>query len=130
METVIPLRGMFGHVVYMFMENDTPVYVGRSKNGLSRPFGLNHKLRSLRSRLHEIRIFVCETHDEAVALERKLIKKLEPTYNNVRTDESPIGFWVDSGLYEKIRLAAAKDSRTVSDFVRLLIERVLERKTA
>ncbi len=40
-----------------------------------------------------------------------------------------IGFYLETNLYNKIAKAAADDDRTVSDFVRLLVKRGLEKKS-
>ncbi len=75
-------RQMCGPIVYMFCLEGRPLYIGSSKDGLSRPGGRNHRQHLTSRRLcDEVKIWACPTVDAARKLERLLIAKTQPAHN-------------------------------------------------
>lgn len=74
------LRDMLGPITYLLVREGTPVYIGSSDVGLSRPLAGEH----LRHRMVESDTLVtipCSTLGLARNLERNLIRILRPTWN-------------------------------------------------
>lgn len=72
------------HCVYMFVKDETVLYVGSSGNGLCRPFDSQHNARAARKESTDIHIWKCGSKGEAMKTEAHLIKKLRPKYNRQR----------------------------------------------
>lgn len=76
-----------GPLVYIFWDVNekgkrTALYVGRSRHGIHRPLDPAHaQSKAGRERAHEIEFICCETYIQAEALERKLIRHLQPALN-------------------------------------------------
>lgn len=58
------------------------LYVGKSKNGIQRPFSPTHQASEARKLSNEVQLHICDTEREALDLEIKLIKKYKPKYNS------------------------------------------------
>ena len=69
-------------IVYVYLENKVPLYVGFSRCGLLRPFHPAHNKREARKRANEIRITVFENEQDARRMESELIYRYAPEYNS------------------------------------------------
>jgi hypothetical protein len=68
--------------VYLFLKDALVLYVGMSRNGISRPAERGHRQAMLaRAECDEVRIFPCLTIFAAQQLEGLLISGLQPKYN-------------------------------------------------
>lgn len=71
-----------GPIVYLFLgPSDSPLYVGKSKNGIGRPSSNSHEAKDVRSHTRTVLVYPCASESQASALERFLIRKLKPRYN-------------------------------------------------
>lgn len=79
--------------VYMFMKNGLPIYVGMSRNGISRPASRAHaQAEHARSECDEVKIYPCVSEDAARNLEEMLIAKTQPPHN-VNGVQRKSGMW-------------------------------------
>lgn len=75
-------RSLCGPLVYVLLgDEDLPLYIGMSSNGLSRPCDPRHGALKARSICTSVLIYACKSVYQATALERFLIRKLNPQYN-------------------------------------------------
>lgn len=72
---------MAGPLVYAFSLDCMPIYVGLSRNGISRPCSPKHHASYARSIADEVRLYFCKTPAAAHALEAFLVSKWQPLYN-------------------------------------------------
>ena len=84
-------RLMGGPIVYCFLRQNTPLYVGMSKAGLSRPGARVHKqAETARRECDEVLIFPVRNAADASKLERLLISVFRPEYNRQRPHLSEV----------------------------------------
>ena len=71
-------------IVYMAIgANDKVLYVGMSKNGLSRAFGRNHHIiPKIYNEIISLQIYQTKTLEDAITLEHTMIREFKPIYNN------------------------------------------------
>lgn len=89
-------RQLTGPIVYAFIRDGVPVYIGMSRHGIGRPSApMHHKMGSRRGKgavqYDSVFIWSCPDRDAAVTLERLLIERLRPAHNqrvlsNARTN--------------------------------------------
>lgn len=90
-----PTRSIYGDqlirdrkpTVYVWYDrNEEVLYVGKSKNGITRPFGKHHVIDVKRKvdPGDRLDLYECGSEEEAVLLEASLILKLKPTFNTHR----------------------------------------------
>lgn len=75
------LRLLDGPVVYAYMLDGVPLYVGSSVDGLKRVCSVRHHRVKVRGEADECRIWPCLSVAAARELEGILIEKLKPQYN-------------------------------------------------
>ena len=69
-------------LVYIFRNKQgKALYVGSGACGLDRPLSRTHHRKDIRESCHDIEFICCTTEAEATNLERELIFKLHPQYN-------------------------------------------------
>lgn len=69
-------------LVYVFLKDQLPLYVGLSTKGIARPYTKNHGAAQARAICHDVRVYFCREVRHAHALESYLIAKFQPPYNN------------------------------------------------
>lgn len=93
MQSVNP-RDYMGPLVYLFMGDDGPLYIGKGSN-VTRPFSVGHQKAKVRDGCNEVILLFCKTQKEADQLERRLIHEHQPPHNRhgviTRRDTSPPG---------------------------------------
>lgn len=79
------LKRACGPLVYIWWgESERPLYVGMSKNGLSRCFAANHHNADVLKTAKSVEFICCDSADEAAELERTMIRQLKPQHNKQR----------------------------------------------
>lgn len=82
----------YSPLVYIFIKKDfrSPnnegiiLYVGKSKNGINRPFDPYHNYaKEAKKEANELHLYICDDEQEAIKLEIELIRKYKPKYNKV-----------------------------------------------
>lgn len=115
------------------------VYVGRSFVGLRR-FARHEALEVNSKGIEVIELNWCDTRQQAIDLEKQLIRKYEPMANKVRyslrepkarrnarfVNPKTYLLKLDSGLYEEWRRAAKERGLTVSEFIRSSVNEALK----
>jgi hypothetical protein len=71
-------------LVYMFLKDNTPLYIGFSAAGLARPSQNAHHAKRARQEADEILIWPTKTEADARELESILIFAMQPKYNRRR----------------------------------------------
>jgi hypothetical protein len=81
--TVDEMRALRGPVVYVLQCNGRTLYVGASARGLCRPLAATHHILGEFAFTGDEDLIVhsCASHAEALALEAKLIARLQPALN-------------------------------------------------
>jgi hypothetical protein len=74
-------RQVLGPGVYVLLDGDKPLYVGRGNNLLRRLSGLHHK-RDVIDACDTIKMFPCISIQASIELEQHLIGKMQPKYND------------------------------------------------
>lgn len=69
------------HGVYLFLDGDYPLYVGRSNNVMSRASSIRHHAGHVREKTTRVKMWTCPDAQAAEKLEHILIDRLKPTYN-------------------------------------------------
>jgi hypothetical protein len=69
-----------GPVVYVLFRGEQVMYVGMSRNGISRPTSLRHHALKIEAS-DELQIFPMPSKDAALRVERALIHRLRPEWN-------------------------------------------------
>lgn len=104
-------------VVYAWMRDGVPLYVGVGKNGIDRPFSASHHVFTL-GRIHADDTFLCwsvKSRREALRIEGELIRRFRPKFN--LTVDDAIRFsprqghglwrrdrsWVVEFVYQRVR---------------------------
>jgi hypothetical protein len=77
------------HVVYLLLFEDIPLYVGRSRHGLARPFQATHEQFWGLGKRHQLYVWTLATEQEAETLERELIQSLQPVRNGAGSGIAP-----------------------------------------
>jgi excinuclease UvrABC nuclease subunit len=68
-------------MVYVFSVGALALYVGMSKNGISRPFEPTHHAKKVRQEADSLDLYLCDSKEEAAVLQLALIHRLNPKYN-------------------------------------------------
>jgi hypothetical protein len=77
------LKRLLRPCVYVFVKNDLALYVGMSKNGLNRPFRVDHvKARRCAEECDELLVYYCHSLEAAEECETILIDLFQPKYNH------------------------------------------------
>ena len=74
-------RRLDSPLVYVFLRDSLPLYVGMSKYGISRPKSKRHGASGARDQSDEVRLYFCRDAKHAHVLEAYLISKFQPPYN-------------------------------------------------
>lgn len=88
--TLEQFRRATGPLVYVWWGVDPAgglrraIYVGKSSNGLTRPLDPAHHRKNARNYLTDVEFICCATDADAIELEAKLIRQLDPIENEVR----------------------------------------------
>jgi hypothetical protein len=69
-------------LVYVFLKNSLPLYVGMARAGLTRPLSKKHGAAIARANADEVRLYFCESPKHVHALEAYLISKFQPSENS------------------------------------------------
>jgi hypothetical protein len=77
-------------IVYVFVYDGIPYYVGMSKQGIIRPCAREHAAAKLREVAEEVRIYPCQSESAAKMLEAFLIGKWKPAWNAVNGTPVPV----------------------------------------
>ena len=73
---------MIGPIVYIFIRDDKPIYIGLSKHGLARALHGGHHLRKkINFKTYTLTAISCSTEKIAFELETNLIGILNPKLN-------------------------------------------------
>lgn len=84
--------------VYLFLHNDTPLYVGMSDNVVNRASSSHHHVRRAKQEATTVKLWPCVSKDAAVELEKVLIETLQPIYNirlrHSRRSFDPVSYWL------------------------------------
>jgi excinuclease UvrABC nuclease subunit len=75
------IKDLAGPLVYIYFDERRPIYIGSSRFGISRPFSPQHHIPNLTTNCTKLQLIPCETHEEALKLERALIRKFLPKFN-------------------------------------------------
>ncbi len=75
-QTVSMLRGF---VVYIYLKNDNPIYIGRSGKGILRAMDECHDVAM--EEFDELVVFQTKDHPDSVKVEKLLIKTFKPYLN-------------------------------------------------
>lgn len=126
---VTELQKLTGPVVYIFRQDDKVLYVGRSIVGLSRPFSTTHrKAQRCMGMATSLEVIPCESLQEAIAMEMKKIRELDPAMNGEieprepgETGQTRLSFLLDEDTLEQLKEMATKERENVSSFIRRLI---------
>ncbi len=80
------LNEMRQPMVYVWTRGDQVLYVGLAKSGLARPIDSNHHRlhRGVIRPTDEVSLYLCQTAQEAIVLEKQLIACLGPSLNGQR----------------------------------------------
>ena len=70
-----------GPIVYLFLRDGKPLYIGMSSAGLSRPGGRVHHKAAARDQADQVKTWSCRTVRDARKLEAILIHQLKPSMN-------------------------------------------------
>lgn len=70
-----------GPIVYLFMREGKPLYIGMSSSGLARPGGRVHHKSLARDQADQVKTWSCRTTRDARKLESILIDQLRPPMN-------------------------------------------------
>jgi hypothetical protein len=81
--TGVELRMLRGPVAYILKRRRTVLYIGRSSQGLARPFASAHHVlgRLAFDGTEELTVFPCASATEAAAVEADLIMRMAPALN-------------------------------------------------
>lgn len=87
--TLAQFKRATGPLVYIWWGKDgdgfrRAIYVGQSANGLNRPLDPKHHRKDARNYLTDLEFICCATVKDALNLEAKLIRSLDPIDNRVR----------------------------------------------
>ena len=75
-------KRFYGPLVYVIFSENEVLYIGSSKNGLSRPLGHNHKhIKLLMNNIAKLAIMYCQSEGESRAIEQELITLYKPKLN-------------------------------------------------
>lgn len=75
-------------IVYIFWGEARALYVGRSNRGLARPLCPSHdKARNARIEATTVEFICCNTEAESQMIEKRLIRKLQPSMNKAGLKE-------------------------------------------
>jgi excinuclease UvrABC nuclease subunit len=75
-------RMLCGPIVYLMLgKGETPLYIGMSRNGLSRTCDPKHGACEARSKCTSVLVYPCKDAKHAMQLEMFLIRKFNPEYN-------------------------------------------------
>jgi predicted GIY-YIG superfamily endonuclease len=71
------------NIVYVAFSDIQALYVGMSRNGFARPFAEKHHVISkLRNEISLMQFYGCDRLEDAIELEKYLIKELKPAFNS------------------------------------------------
>lgn len=79
-----------GPCVYLMTGEEGVLYVGMSKNGLSRPFSRHHRAMRLRSsQIQKILVYSVDSEEVARTVEALLIHVFSPPWNSIAPETRP-----------------------------------------
>jgi len=84
-------RQWCGPLVYMFLLDGKPLYIGMSADGITRPASANHNAMEARNRCNEVLLWPTRTPEDAGHLEALLIHLLYPRHNKRRPELCELG---------------------------------------
>ena len=75
-DTISLLRGF---VIYVYLKNNEPIYIGRSLRGILR--AIDHRHTKALEEFDELIVFQTKDHEDSVKAEKLLIKEFKPYLN-------------------------------------------------